>query len=58
MLKNVSNENWFAFTGIFLNSVDMSAEEGENHISTVEKTTMKPLLAENRNEMLDDSSEA
>ncbi|XP_059437572.1 probable sphingolipid transporter spinster homolog 2 [Corylus avellana] len=46
------------FIGIFLNSVDMSAEEGENHISTVEKTTMKPLLAENRNEMLDDSSEA
>ncbi len=54
----MSNENCIAFTGIFLNSVDMSAEEGENQVTTVEKATMKPLLAEIRDEMLDDSGEA
>lgn len=48
----------FTFTGIFMNSVDMSNEEGENKGSTVEKASTKPLLRGNRHEMLDDSVEA
>lgn len=48
----------FTSTGIFLNGVDMFNEEGENKGSMVEKTSTKPLLGGNRNEMLDDSVEA
>ncbi|KAB1223847.1 hypothetical protein CJ030_MR2G009200 [Morella rubra] len=46
------------FIGIFLNSVDMYNEEGENEASTVEKASMKPLLGGKRNEVVNYSGEA
>ncbi|KAJ7943814.1 Major facilitator superfamily [Quillaja saponaria] len=46
------------FIGIFLNSVDMSQDEGENQVATCAKDNMKPLLEGNRNNMQDGFGEA
>lgn len=46
------------WTGVFLNSVDRSNEDGENQVSTNAKANMEPLLEENRHDMPENFSEA